>query len=368
VLEKNYQNIAIANNFLPDQSQIGLIEVLQNYQTLIDTQPKNPIIRWFSKPFKSKYKGMYIWGDVGRGKSLIINLFYDSLAIEKKTRVHFHEFMISVHKQLNQMRRLQDHRKKSDYIKALAKELASNYKVICLDELQINNVADAMIVGRLFKALSHNGTLVFFSSNFHPDDLFKDGLQRERFLPFISYIKQSFEIYNLNNHRDYRLDKLGKIESAYLTPLTAKNSHKLDEIIEDLTGHKHLSERNIHVDNQRQIRCLNTHGRTAVFTFKELCEIPLGAIDYLALCKHFSTIIIRNIPKLKEDDYNEALRFITLIDCLYDSKTRLICSAEVKAEKLYTSGKFAFEFKRTISRLNEMQTSQYLKETIDDAA
>lgn len=303
---------------------------------------------------------MYIWGDVGRGKSMILDLFFSSIPFDEKLKIHFHKFILDFHKKLNALR-ANSKGKSSDYITQIAKELSERYKVICLDELQINNIVDAMVVGRLFESLLHNGCYIFFTSNRHPSELFKDGLQRERFLPFIHLIEDKLDVFELNNYEDYRLRGLSNIQKHYYCPLGSRTSKKIDDIIFKLTGHtNNFKEVEIFSDKQKPIRLHNTYGTLAVFSFKELCEVPLGAIDYMAICKHFNTIIVKNIPKLNKDNHNEVLRFITFIDCVYETKTTLICSAAAEPEKLYNSGKNAFEFKRTISRLNEISSTKYL--------
>lgn len=365
-MEKTYLAFAAENNLSADPSQIELVALLEKYRAEIEEKKRGGLSSLLRLKASSLNAGVYVWGDVGRGKSMLLNIFFGALTTPKKLHKHFHEFMIGIHKDLHSQQKQNDSGlKKKDFIIKIADELAEKYLVIYLDELQINNIADAMLVGRLFKALQERGVYVFFSSNFYPDELFKDGLQRERFLPFIDLVKAKFDVFNLNNYRDYRLDKLSKIASAYLFPLSSASDAELERIIHDLTGSKALREKVINIDENRSITAHHSYGNIAIFSFNELCEIPLGAIDYLALCQTFSTIIIKNIPKLSEDRHNEALRFITLIDCMYNTRTKLICTAEVPAAKLYERGKCAFEFKRTVSRLIEMQSAEYLGASMD---
>lgn len=320
------------------------------------------VISAFSKHPRHHRHGVYIWGDVGRGKSLILDLFFETIPYQNKLKIHFHKFMLDFHKQLNALRE-NTKGKSSDYIKQLTHDIASKYKVICLDELQINNIVDAMVVGRLFEGLIHSGCFIFFTSNRPPSDLFKDGLQRERFLPFIDLIEDKLEVFELNNFEDYRLRALSEMKDNYLLPINAKTNKELNQIITKLTGHAdNLNEIEIFSDKKRPIKIHKSYGTLAVFSFKELCEVPLGAIDYLAICNNFNTVVIKDIPKMGKDNHNEALRFITLIDCLYETKTALICTAAAEPEKLYNNGKNSFEFKRTASRLNEMRSASYLVE------
>lgn len=364
-LKQLYLNLSETKLFEADPSQLELIKKLGRYKIALERQKKKARIckiieRFYKSKAHHKSLGIYIWGDVGRGKTMIMDLFYNNLNIQEKTKVHFYEFMISVHKQLDEMRLKHKHTYKNyDYIKELSANIAARYKVLCIDELQINNIADAMIVGRLFKALLTNHVLIFFTSNRPPEDLFKDGLQRDHFLPFIELVNDKLEVYQLNNFCDYRLSNLLHIKQSYLTPLGKETDQEIDNIIFELTGRRTLLPREVTVDQNKLLTVMQSYGNIAVFTFKELCEIPLGAIDYLALCNTFNTLIIKNIPYLTADHHNEALRFITLIDCLYEKRTRLICSAMNLPEKLYEGGKNQFEFQRTISRLKEMQTKEY---------
>jgi cell division protein ZapE len=223
----------------------------------------------------------------------------------------------------------------------------------------VNNIVDAMIVGRLFKVLVEKGVFLVFTSNRAPQELFKDGLQRERFLPFIELIETRLFIYHLNSFQDYRLSKVPSLDKFYFHPLNEEAKLGLKQVIEMITGGKNLRAKNIFINKDRSLRVDRSYGRVAIFTFNELCQQPLGAMDYIAIAKNFDTLVIENVPKLNADNHNEALRFITLIDCLYEHSTRLILSAEVEVEKLYEGARNRFEFDRTISRLKEMQSIEY---------
>jgi cell division protein ZapE len=364
-LEKLYSQFCKENSFEPDISQQKLVSRLSSYQQIIelsgDKKPK--ILKKISVAINNKNndlrKGIYIWGDVGRGKSMILDFFYDNLKVNSKLSIHFHEFMLDFHKKLDALRSDVSNEDKKDHVTQLAADIGKKVIVICLDELQINNIADAMIVSRLFRSLLTKGTYLFFTSNREPEELFKDGLQRERFLPFIDLIKSDLEVFNLNNFCDYRLMKLYNLEQSYFYPLNEKNDQKLTGVVTEITGRSNLENREIFIDVNHSIMVHKCYGNVAEFTFNELCEVPLGAVDYIALCKNFNTFVIRNIPILNADKHNEALRFITLIDCMYEHHTKLLCTAADKPEKLYELGRNQFEFKRTASRLNEMQTSEY---------
>ncbi len=348
-----------------DQSQFDLATKLNEYAYAIDSwhNPRHKLLGFLklSKKPKTRFRGMYIWGDVGRGKSVLLNLFHDNLATSAKKRSHFHEFMLTTHRELEALRKTTN---TSDPIKQYASELARMYRVLILDEVQINNIADAMIVGRLFSALIDLGTLVFFSSNRIPIDLFKDGLQRELFLPFIELIKSKLDVFNLDNSIDYRLQNL-ELTKGYFYPINTKNRKALNYIIQSLTGNQPLYAQTITIAENHSITALNSYGHIAVFTFKELCEVEHGVLDYLALCSQFNLIILTDIPKLTPSDHNELLRFITLIDCLYEKRIKLICLSDCKIEAIYKAGRHAFEFKRTVSRLKEMNSKPYFQSSLD---
>ena len=341
-----------------DGAQKSLVDLLDKYSVQINKECKKSLIgriKSFVSSNTKLQKGVYVYGEVGRGKTMLLQNFLDSINTNQKAFIHFHKFMDDFHTELNKLNN-NSQGQSEEYIKSIAGDISKKYKVLILDELQINNISDAMIVGRLFKCLVDEGTYVFFSSNRPPDDLFKDGLQRERFLPFIEFIKNTLKIFELNNYKDYRMNSLENANDSYFAPINPSNEKKFNELVNSVIGGHPLEEREIRIGANRNLLALNTYGNVAIFTFKELCEIPLGARDYLALCHNFQTLVIKNIPRMSGENHNEALRFITLIDCMYNSKTCLICTAEDSPQNLYTSGKNSFEFQRTSSRLNDMST------------
>jgi len=364
-LKLAYEELLRDKKINSDQCQRDLLEKLEGYLGIMDNANNSSCAKFlsligFNKKNTNKFRGMYIWGDVGRGKSLILNLFYDGLSTKSKKRAHFHEFMLATHNQLEELRK---NSKIKDHIKHHAKWLARRYKVIILDELQINNIADAMIVSRLFTMLLNLKVFIFIASNRLPVDLFKDGLQRERFLPFIETIQKRLEVFNLDNSVDYRLQNL-KISGTFFTPINVDNEVAVQKIIKELTGGNPLHEQVIKVQDNRTITAFHSYGHMAVFSFNELCEVALGVLDYLALCSQFNLIIIKNIKKLVPSQHNELLRFITLIDCLYEKKIKIICLSECAIDEIYENGVHAFEFKRTISRLKEMNSKEYFTASI----
>jgi cell division protein ZapE len=262
--------------------------------------------------------------------------------------------MLNTHKSLDELRKTN---LKRDTLALHAKNLYSKYDVFIFDELQINNIADAMIVGRLFEKLIKNGCYVFFSSNRVPSDLFLDGLQRERFLPFISLITEKLDVFQLDNFIDYRVADLNLHNNVYFHPLSKKA--EFYNLVTSICGEIKCSERLIVIDQNHNFKALKACGSLAIFSFNELCESPLGSIDYFAIGKEFNIIALENIPVLGPDKHNEALRFITLIDCLYENGNKIIFLAEDDAENLYQTGRNKFEFARTISRINEIKKFNY---------
>ncbi len=305
--------------------------------------------------------GLYIWGPVGRGKSMLMDLFFDIAPVAKKRRVHFHAFMLEVHERLHRRRQALIEKgapPEADPIPPFARTLAAETRLLCFDEFQVTNIADAMILGRLFETLFDSGVTVVATSNRAPDDLYRNGLQRDRFLPFIAMLKRRLEVLVLAGDEDYRLARLRDI-SVYVSPLGRMADEKLADAFTRLTDGAAGAP-----------RTLRTQGRDVVvprwaegvgwFSFAELCARPLGAADYIAIAEHCHTVIVSDIPKLSFERRNEAMRFVTLIDALYEHKVKLICSAAAMPGQLYTEGDGAFEFERTVSRLMEMQSRDYL--------
>jgi len=305
--------------------------------------------------------GLYIWGPVGRGKSMLMDLFFSDAPVARKRRVHFHEFMLEVHDRLHRRREALAAKgapPEDDTIVPVAKEIAAETRLLCFDEFQVTNIADAMILGRLFETLFGEGVTVVATSNRAPDDLYKDGLQRDRFLPFIELLKQRLEILELGGAHDYRLGRLRELD-LYLTPLGAWANAKLDEAFRALAG-----------GADGEPRVLRTQGRdvdvpraapgVAMAHYLDWCAKPMGAADFLCIADHFHTVIVAEIPKMGPDNQDKAARFVTMIDTFYEKKVKFVCSAAASPDKLYVEGDGAFEFQRTVSRLMEMQSPQYL--------
>ena len=311
----------------------------------------------------SPLRGLYIWGQVGRGKSMLMDLFYDHVSEPKKLRVHFHAFMHDIHQQIFQLRQQQASApgKHFDPIQIIAKQIASDYRLLCFDEFVVNDITDAMILGRLFTALFELDMIIVATSNVPPDKLYEHGLNRALFLPFIKLLSERLESVHLASPTDYRLEKIAGLP-VYYYPLGPDADAKLDELFKKLSGVAQGSRVELDVLGRRLI-IPNAVQQIARISFSELCESPLSSADYLAIANSFHTLFIDHIPVLATHQRNEAKRFIHLIDTLYDQRVKLFASAATDPTKLYpdASGIEAFEFDRTISRLIEMQSADYLK-------
>ncbi len=305
-------------------------------------------------------RGLYVWGSVGRGKSMLMDLFFDHVDVSPKRRVHFHEFMLEIHEAIHRHRESRG----DDPIPAVAASVAAGARLLAFDELQVNNVADAMILSRLFTALFEAGVIIVATSNRPPRDLYKDGLNRQLFLPFIDLIEARLDILSLNGPTDYRLDRLGGMPTYYV-PNGPEATAALDEAFFRLTDfpvedREHVPSATIAVPGGRELFVPKSLKGVAVFSFKRLCGQPLWAADYLALARHYHTLILVGVPELSPEKRNEAARFVTLIDALYEHKVKLLMAADARPEQLYPKGDGAFEFERTVSRLMEMQSADYL--------
>ncbi len=302
-------------------------------------------------------QGLYLYGGVGRGKSMLMDLFFKGAPVPAKRRVHFHAFMQEVHDRLHRWR-TETKGAKADPLPELAGELAEAAWLLCFDEFHVVNIADAMILGRLFEGLFERGVVVVTTSNWPPDELYAGGLQRERFLPFIALVKRRLDILELDGGRDYRLQRLQDI-TVYHAPLGARAAAALDETFAKLTEGAEAGPDEITVKGRRLPVPLAARG-VARFSFAGLCGEPLGAGDYLAIARGFHTVVVEAVPRLSAANRNEARRFMTLVDSLYEHRVKLILSAEAPPERLYPDGDGAREFRRTVSRLQEMRSKEYL--------
>jgi len=359
-----YRSRLAAGSLKHDEAQAMAVEKLQSlHHAVANYRPASGQSGWrarfgfaFRRDEVDPPQGLYIYGEVGRGKSMLMDMFFASTTVQAKKRVHFHEFMRDIHAEIHRWR--QTRNGEADPIPRLARDIAASAWLLCLDELQVHDIADAMILGRLFEALLEAGVVIVATSNRAPDDLYKDGLQRERFLPFIALLKQRLDLLALDSEQDYRLGRKRGMR-VFHTPLGPEATGQLDACFTRLTdGHPpHADKVTVH---GREIPVPATSDGVARFSFEELCARPLGPSDYLAIATHYHTLVIDGIPSLGPENRNEAKRFVTLIDALYEHKVTLICSAAAAPQSLYPTGEGAFEFQRTVSRLMEMQAEDYL--------
>jgi cell division protein ZapE len=345
-------------------------ELVQHFDRLIDeliarrAELRSSAFRRLFRRRKSgdPIRGIYVWGSVGRGKTMLMDMFFEAAPQRRKRRAHFHAFMHDVHKRIHAWRQEKKAGtvKGDDPIQPVADALAREARLLCFDEFSVTDIADAMILGRLFEALFARGVVVVATSNVEPARLYEGGLNRALFLPFIALLQERMKVVHLDARTDFRLEKIGGSPVYYMPPDAAAHL-AMDKIFHSLTGKEHGEPTALPVLG-REVRVPEAAGHVARFSFSDVCGRPLGSADYLALAEHFHTIFIDDIPVIPEHMRNEAKRFINLIDTLYDQHVKLVASAQAEPTALYTGkdGREAFEFERTASRLIEMQSQSYL--------
>jgi cell division protein ZapE len=345
----------------PDPAQQLAIERLQSlYRALLHYRPETGLRGWLARFGLAENGdspapvGLYLCGPVGRGKSMLMDLFFRSVPSTRKRRVHFNAFMLEVHDRIEHERRA----KTSEPILRVAKDFAEEAALLCFDEFQVDDIADAMILERMFTALFDAGVVVVATSNRAPDELYEHGLQRERFLPFIALLKKQLYVLELDSGRDYRLARMQGM-AVYHHPHDQMAHDALEHAFAELTDGMPGSSETLIVQ-ERPLIVPKSARNVAWFQFDELCARPLAAADYLAIAERFAAVIIEAIPRLAPQRRNEARRFNILIDTLYEARTLLIASAEVPPEEIYIAGDGTFEFQRTVSRLIEMQSEDYI--------
>ena len=340
-----------------DQAQAQAAEKLQLLAGRLAsyTPPADKgIFAFLTRRSREAPRGVYIYGRVGRGKTMLMDLFFASVPYLKKRRVHFHEFMSDTHELIAAARKSHP----GDPVPQAAETIARDAQLLCFDELQVTDIADAMILGRLFSVLFERGTVIVATSNAAPWELYRNGLNRGLFLPFVELIEAHMEVIELESARDYRLDRLSGA-SLYFTPLGAEAETDIRKLWRVLTGRDHGERQTLTVKG-REVEVPETAMGVARFTFEDLCAKPLGANDYLAIARNYHTLFIENVPILTPARRNEARRFNTLIDALYDQRVGLVMSAAAEPDALYPAGDGADLFQRTASRLMEMRTEAYL--------
>ncbi len=361
-----YQALIAAGELHPDAEQAAAGARLAHLQEQLENPPTPGLFARLRGQHPPPPHGVYLWGGVGRGKSMLMDLFHDTLAIAEKRRAHFHAFMLDVHARLREARKSEA----GDPIPPVAAGIAKDLRVLAFDEMVVNNSADAMIMSRLFTALIRDhGIAVVTTSNRAPDQLYKDGLNREHFLPFIALIEADFEVLALNGPQDYRLERLGGI-AAWHTPLGEAATAQVREAFFRLTDYRPEDAANVpsaelDLGGGRMLHVPKSLKGVAVFSFKRLCGEARGAADYLAIAHAYHTVIVVGVPLLGAEMRNETARFVTLIDTLYEHKVKLFATAAAAPQDLYPAGgggngSGRFEFERSISRLIEMQSADYL--------
>ena len=354
-----YDALIAGNELKPDSAQAGAVAALDRLASR--AADRSFFSRLFSRNDDGP-AGVYLWGGVGRGKSMLMDLAFEQIDITPKRRVHFHEFMLETHARLRKARESED----GDPIEPVAEGISEEAKLLCFDEMQVTNPADAMILSRLFGKVLEQGVKVVTTSNRLPADLYKGGLNRELFMPFIQLIEQRMLVVEVNGPTDYRLDRLTGVE-VWHVPNGPETTADLSRAFFQLTDYPvedraKVPAEDLDVGGGRTIYVPKSLKGVAVFSFKRLCGEPRGAADYLAIARRFHTVIIVGIPVMGPDMRNEAARFVTLIDAFYEHKVKLLAGANAEPEGLYPKGDGSFEFQRTVSRLEEMRSAEYLAE------
>ena len=358
-----YEALVAGGELKPDPEQAEAARRLDQLATELETVPKRGSVLWRALGRRpDPPRGLYLWGGVGRGKSMLMDLFFTCLDVRRKQRTHFLEFMLDVHARL----RVERAKEVGDPILPVAAAIADEVRVLAFDEIMVTNSPDAMILSRLFTELLREGVTVVMTSNRPPRDLYKDGLNREHFLPFIDLIETKMDVLGLNGPVDYRRDRLGQVET-WLVPNGPEATAALSAAFFRLTDYppedrKNVPAEDLPVGGGRTLHVPKSLKGVAVFSFKRLCGEARGAADYLAIARRFHTVIIVGVPKLGPENRNEAARFVSLIDALYEHKVKLLAAADAQPGELYEKGDGRFEFERTISRLEEMRSEEYLEQ------
>ncbi|HVN00180.1 MAG TPA: cell division protein ZapE [Caulobacteraceae bacterium] len=351
-------------DLLADPAQARAVAALERLETdLAEARPAG----LFRKA--EPVRGVYLWGPVGRGKSALVDLFFESSPVEKKRRTHFHVFMAEVHALVNAWRNGDAAARQArfgssrgdDPIAPTAEAVARGARLLCFDEFQVTDIADAMILGRLFEQLFARGVTVAATSNRAPDDLYKDGLNRQLFLPFIELLKARMEVVRVDGPRDYRLDRL-RAAGVWFSPGDPDNEAAFDALWREMLGADEESGATIEVYGRRE-HWPRAAGKLLRANFQNLCGEALGPGDYLAIAERFDTLFLEAVPKLRPEDRSAARRLATLIDALYEARTRLVVLAATEPARLYPEGEGSFEFERAASRLEEMRSAAWLEAT-----
>ena len=359
VTEIYHQTLA-ERGYQADPAQLRAVVALQRCQDewiAYKARRSNAITKMLVRP--ALPRGVYMYGGVGRGKSFLMDSFFQAVPLQRKTRLHFHEFMREVHRELQELKGI------PNPLDELGKRIARRFRLICFDEFHVADVTDAMILHRLLDAMYANRVSIITTSNFHPDELYPNGLHRDRILPAIELLKAKLEVINVDNGTDYRRRTLQHVQ-LYHTPLGAQADAEMTKAFDELAEMK--DEDPVLRIESREIRARRKAGGVVWFDFRTLCGGPLSQNDYLEIATQFHTVLLSDVPQMSVNRASEARRFTWLVDVFYDRRVKLILSAEVEPEALYTEGPLAHEFPRTVSRLNEMQSAEFLaleRRTVD---
>lgn len=354
---EKYQDCLRKEDFNPDLAQKKAVEYTQKlYDELLSVNKNNGLINRIKKQINGEakvlIKGLYFWGGVGRGKTYIIDAFYDSLPFPEKQRIHFNRFMQMIHHELKLLKYMEDP------LIMVADKIASKTRVLCLDEFHVSDITDAMLLAGLIKSLFDREVVLVTTSNENPDQLYSDGLQRERFLPAIDLIKQHTQVFNIDSGIDYRLRFLDKAE-IYHCPLDDSSFEMMSNNFEHIAPDEGSNDIVLDIEG-RQIKTIRCADGVVWFDFKEICDGPRGPADYIEISRLYQTVLISNIPKMSDRHNDQAKRFMTLVDEFYDHNVKLIITAEDMPDMLYSGRRLGKAFQRTTSRLQEMQTHGYL--------
>ncbi|MET0274561.1 MAG: cell division protein ZapE [Phenylobacterium sp.] len=367
-LQAAYDKRLAAGDIRPDPAQAAGLRALVRLEGDLAAAEgdSNRLTAIFRKP--EGQRGVYLWGPVGRGKSMLMDLFFEAAPVAKKRRTHFHVFMGEVHRLIDAFRKADPAARRArfgrakgdDPIPPVAEVIADQARLLCFDEFQVTDIADAMILGRLFEALFARGVTVVATSNRAPDALYKDGINRQLFVPFIDMLKARLEIVAVDGAHDYRLDRL-RAAGTWFSPDDTAHQRAFDALWADMLGAEEESGATLEVLG-RHVTLPRASGGLVRVSFASLCSVALGPNDFVALAERFHTVFLESVPKLVPARREEARRFVILIDALYEAKARLIVLAEAEPAQLYPAGDGAFEFERTASRLQEMRSAEWLEE------
>ena len=353
---QRYQSDIEKGRIMPDPAQSPVVNRIQALYDELTAEASGSrlkrILSLFSAQSRQSVLGIYLWGSVGSGKTYIVDMLYDCLPFERKLRVHFHRYMQWVHSELKQLSNVEAP------LGLVADKLAGNATIICFDEFHVSDITDAMLLGGLLRELFRRGVTLVATSNEHPDRLYWGGLQRERFLPAIELIKQHTSVINLDTGTDYRLRYLDQART-YHYPLGADSRQRLAESFTKIASDTTEADTSVEMEG-RKLKVKRLASGVAWFDFNDLCGGPRGVADYIEIARQFQTVFVEGIPQMDDMDNDRARRFITMVDEFYDRNVKLIVTAQVRAQELYIGKRLAREYKRTASRLTEMQSHEYL--------